>query len=137
MAARPLTWNTEFLPDGVLRVAFVGQGSIGSDGNEDGERMRQAIRDILARYGPARLVIDLCNFEYRFGDWIGSVPLQGLRALGPGRVCVLTNGETAAALGSLWEFSKLGQLIPLVSDLREALLYLSRSGGGAPPNRSP
>ena len=114
MAAQPLTWNTEFLPDGVLRVAFVGKGGIGSDGNEDGERMQQAIRDILAEQGPAGLVIDLCNFEYRFGDWIGSVPLQGLRELGRGRVCVLTTGETAAALGSLWEFSKLDQLIPLV-----------------------
>jgi hypothetical protein len=68
MAARPLTWNTELLPDGVLRVAFVGQGGIGSDGNEDGEQMRQAIRDTLAGYRPARLVIDLSSFEYRFGD---------------------------------------------------------------------
>jgi hypothetical protein len=127
MVARPLTWNTDLLPDGVIRVAFVGQGGIGSDGNEDGERMRQAIRDILAGHGPAWLVIDLCNFEYRCGDWIGSVPLQGLLALGRGRVCILTTGETAAALGSLWEFSKLGHLIPLVSDLREALLYLSGS----------
>jgi hypothetical protein len=128
MTAPCLTWSTERLPDGVLRVAFSGQGGIGSDGNGDGERMRQAIHEALIVHRPAALVIDLCGFEYRFGDWIGSVPLQALRTLGRGRVCVLTSGETAAALGSLWEVSKLGQLIPLVGDLREALSCLSGPG---------
>src|SRR5262245_51404451 len=109
MAARCLTWTTEQLPDAALRLAFAGEGGIGSDGNQDGARMREAVREALAEHCPVALVVDLCGFRYRFGDWIGSVPLTALRALGRGRVCVLTTGETAAALHPLWEFSKLGQ----------------------------
>jgi hypothetical protein len=104
---------------------------MGSDGNRDGEEMRKAIRAALAEYGPAALVIDLCDFEYRFGDWIGSAPLTALRPLGRGRVCVLTTGATSAALHSLWEFSKLSQVIPLVGELDETLRYLARCVGRA------
>ena len=89
MTMRSVTWSTEHLPDGVLRVAFAGQGGTGSDGNPDGERMREAICAVLTQSSPRALVIDLCGFEYRFGDWIGAVPLAALRTLGPGRVCVL------------------------------------------------
>lgn len=129
-AAQSLAWDLEQLPDGVLRVAFSGRGGIGSEGNADGERMQDAIREALARCRPRALVIDLCDFEYRFGNWIGAAALTALRALGRGRVCVLASGKTAAALRPLWEGSKLDHLIPLVGEPREALLRLTERGAG-------
>lgn len=133
MHEQTLAWGTEQLPEGVLRIAFTGRGGFGSDGNSDGERMREAIRGALAQYSPKSLVIDLRDFEFSCGDWICPVLIQGMRSLGPRRVCVLTSGgESAAALTSLWEITKLSQLIPFFSELGEALAYLSRSGGVAP-----
>lgn len=133
MVTPSLTWKAEQLPDGVLRLAFMGRCRIGSEGNSDGERMREAIREVLAAHDPAELVIDLSGFEYRFGDWIGAVPLTALRALGRGHVCVFAGGETAVALRSLWALAKLEPQIPLVEELSEAIRYLSgsdeRAGG--------
>ena len=79
----------------------------------------------MAGGGARGLVIDLTDFEYRFGNWIGAVPLWALRTLGMGRVCLLASGETAAALRSLWEPTQLDRLVPLFGDLRESLGYLS------------
>jgi len=127
MSSPPLTWNAEKLPDGVLRVAFAGRGGLGSDGNQDGERMREAIREVLAVHGPTALVIDLSGFTYTFGNWIGAVPLTALEALGAGRVCVLATGNTAGALHSLWALAKLDAVIPLFQELSGALAYMSES----------
>jgi hypothetical protein len=90
--------------------------------------MREAVHASLAEHEPTGLVVDFRGFEYRSGDWIGSVPLGALRTLGRDRVCVLAASETAAALRSLWELGKLDQLIPLVEELDEAIVYLSGSG---------
>src|SRR5262245_31790197 len=81
MATRSLMWNAEQLPQGVLRVAFTGQGGIGSEGNQDGQHMTEAIRQALAEYRPTALIIDLCDFEYRFGDWIGSPAVTAMQTL--------------------------------------------------------
>jgi len=82
--------------------------------------MREAVKGILAKYSPKTRLIDLCSFEYQFGDWIGSVLLTALHALERGRVCILPTGATGPAIRSLWEFSKLDQLIPLVQNVDEA-----------------
>jgi hypothetical protein len=114
----------------VLVVSFHGRGGIGSDGNPDGERMRAAVRGALED-GPADgLVIDLTGFEYRFGNWIGSVPMAAVRALGIGRVCVVAAGETAAALRSLWEPSRMDRVVPLLGEFEEAVRSLSESQAG-------
>jgi hypothetical protein len=125
MSARNLTWNSEQLPEGVLRLAFAGRGGIGSEGNPDGEQMREAVRQVLATHSPVGLLIDLSDFEYRFGDWIVSGPLAALRTLGRGRVCVLANGDTGVALRDLWDICRLGQGIPLVGERGEARRYFS------------
>jgi hypothetical protein len=125
MDESPLTWTTELLPGGILRVAFMGRGRVGSEGNPDGDRMREAIHDALAAYNPTALVIDLRRFEYCFGNWIAAAPLAALRALGPHRVCVLVTGETATALHRLWESVSLQQIVPLVGELADALSYLT------------
>jgi hypothetical protein len=122
-----LTWTAEKLTDSTLRLAFAGQGGIGSDGNREGEQMRAAIRAAIVEHGPAALIVDLSGFEYRFGDWIGSVLVTG-RALGKCRICVIATGETAEALRSLLQFSRLDQLFPLVGNLSEALACLSAPG---------
>jgi hypothetical protein len=92
--------------------------------------MTEAVANAIAEHHPAGLVIDLRGFEYRFGDWIGAVPLRALGALGSGRVCILATGATAAALRSLWKLGKLDTLFPLFEESREAERYLS--GGGSP-----
>jgi hypothetical protein len=130
LAARAVTWTAQQLPDGVLRVAFEGQGGSGSEGNHDGAQMGRAIREALAQYRPRALIIDLSTFEYRFGDWIGTAPILAVRVLGPGRVCVLATGKTAAALRSLWALG-LHTLMPLVGQLPDALLHLTGTGGPA------
>src|SRR4051794_13462050 len=94
----PVTWTVEPLGGGLLRVSFVGCGGVGSDGNPDGESMRGAIREALAAYGPGGLIIDLRGFDYRFGNWIGSVPVVALKPLGSGRVCLVAAGESAESL---------------------------------------
>lgn len=124
-----VTSSIEQLTDGVLRVAFTGHGGLGSDGNPDGERMREAIGEAIAGFAPKALVVDLTGFEYRFGDWIAVAAITALKSLGQGRVCILATGETAAAICSLWEVTRLGSLIPLFSDPSDALLYLSGHRG--------
>src|SRR5262245_48429208 len=89
--------------------------------------MREAIREVLAGGAPAGLVIDLTSFEYRFGDWIGAVPLAAVRLVGMGRVCLLAAGDSAAALRWLWEPSRLDRIAPVFGQLPEALQYLSGS----------
>lgn len=79
------------------------------------------------RIDPKSIVIDLRDFEYRFGDWIAAAPLTAARTLGQGRVCVVATGETATAFRSLLEWSKLCRFIPLFGELAEAMLYLSAS----------
>lgn len=123
-----LTWSAEHFPDGILRIAFAGRAGIGSDGNPDGEWMRRAIREALAEYRPASLVIDLRNFEYRFGDWIGAVAVTALVELGTNRVCLVASGATAAAMHSLWTIGKLDRLSPLFGELSEARSYLTHHG---------
>ncbi len=125
MTPPSVTWNTEQLPKGIVRLSFAGTGRMGSYGNPDGARMQEAIKEVLAKYSPKSLIIDLCSFEYRFGNWIGSALLMAWLALGRGHVCILATGETASALRSLWESSKLDQIIPLVQDADEALERLS------------
>jgi hypothetical protein len=109
----------------MLRVAFQGRGGIGSEGNPDGDRMREAIGEVLAEGTPAGLVIDLIAFEYRFGDWIAAALLVAAKLAGRGRTCVLATGETAAALRSLWEQNRLDRIVPVFGQLPEALRYLS------------
>ena len=46
----------------------------GSKGNLDGDRMCAAVREIVMAQHSMGLVVDLSEFEYRFGDWIGAVP---------------------------------------------------------------
>lgn len=128
MSTRNLTWNTEQLPDRVLRLAFVGRGGIGSGSNPDGKLMREAVRQEVAAHSPVSLVIDLSNFEYRYGDWIVSVPSAALRALGLGRVCVLATGDTGAALRTLWDICRLGQAFPIVGESDEARRYFLEAG---------
>src|SRR5687768_9550120 len=120
-----VTWTTDDLPGGMLRVAFQGRGGIGSEGNPDGERMREAIGEVLAGGTPAGLVIDLTAFEYRYGDWIAAALLVAAKLAGRGRVRVLATGETAAALRSLWEQNRLDPIVPIFGQLEDALLYLS------------
>jgi hypothetical protein len=127
VAPSSLTWTTERRAGGVLVVSFHGRGGLGSGGNPDGGWMREAIREALADGEAAGLAIDLTGFEYRFGDWIGSVPLVAVKMLGIGRVCVVAVGETAAALRSLWESSRMGLAVPLLGGLEEAVRYLSGS----------
>ena len=79
-------------------------------GNPDGERMRAAVHEVLTTKHPTGLVVDLSAFEYRFGDWIGLVPLAAMRVVGVGQVCVVACGETGTALGKLWEVSRLGDI---------------------------
>jgi hypothetical protein len=67
MSTPSLTWGVGQLAQGVLRVAFTGRGGPGSEGNPDGERMREAIREVLPEHRPAALVIDLRGFDCRFG----------------------------------------------------------------------
>jgi hypothetical protein len=139
MAESRVAWTADRLPGGVLRLAFVGRGGLGSEGNPDGKRMQEAIRAVLGQCTPAGLVIDLTGFEYRFGNWIGAVPLAALKPLGNGRVCLLAAGETAEALRALWEPTHLGRLVPIFVELVEALRYLAGSALGSsaaePPGR--
>jgi hypothetical protein len=89
-----------------------------------------AVREVLAAHHPTGLVVDLSAFEYQFGDWIGSVPQAAIREVGVGRVCVVASGETGTAVGSLWEVSHLGRLIPLFASLEEALAHLAQPAEG-------
>jgi hypothetical protein len=125
MNATHLTWKAEVLPGGILHLMVAGRGGIGSAGNPDGARIGQWIRRVLMEHHPCALVIDLREFEYRFGDWIAAPPLAALRSLGPGRVCLLADGETLVALRSLWTFAKLDRFIPVVEQLPDALAYFS------------
>jgi hypothetical protein len=129
MDTSPVTWETERMPGGILRIAFAGRGGWASEGNSDGERMRQAIDSAVVQSdAPSGLVIDLRSFEYRFGNWIAAAALIALRRVGNGRVCVVATGETATALQSLWNYTNyLNGVIPPLSGLDDALLYLSGS----------
>jgi len=42
-----LTWTTERRAGGLLVVSFYGRVGLGSDGNADGQRMQDAIREAL------------------------------------------------------------------------------------------
>ena len=125
MAKFAIAWSSEILPCGTGLIVFTGHGGDGSCGNLDGALMRAAIRSVLATMQPIGLIVDLSSFEYRFGDWIASVPLAAVPTLGIGRVCVVAGGETAAALNRLWEVSRLGSAVLLFGNLVEALRYLS------------
>jgi hypothetical protein len=82
----PVTWTIEPIAGGLLCVAFEGCGGIGSDANPDGELMRRPTGEVVAEYSPTGLMIDLRGFDYRFGDWIGTVPIAALKPLGLGHV---------------------------------------------------
>jgi hypothetical protein len=118
----------------VLVVSFRGRGGVGSYGNPDGERMQGAVRGALAGGAATGLVIDLTGFEYRFGNWIGSVPLVAVKPLGIGRVCMVAVGETAESLQSLWEMSRMDRVVPLFDGLEEAVRYLM---GAEPSSQKP
>src|SRR5262245_46935446 len=115
-----LTWTTERRAGGLLVVSFYGRVGLGSDGNADGQRMQEAIREALNGGAIRGLIIDLSLLEYRFGDWIGAVPLGAVKRLGKGRVCLVAIGETAAALRSLWQLTGMGRMVPLVEGLSAA-----------------
>ncbi len=125
MLGSPVTWITSYLPGDVLQLTFRGRGGIGSAGNPDGEQMREAIQAAVADKAPAGLVIDLTEFEYRFGDWIGDLAVAAVKVVGTGRVCLLATGETAGALRSLWKPSRLDRIIPVFGQMPEALRYIS------------
>ncbi|MBI3861427.1 MAG: hypothetical protein HY290_05985 [Planctomycetia bacterium] len=120
------TCITEQLPNGILRIAFTGSGGVGSAGNPVGEQMEMAVEQVLSAHDPSALLIDFSQFEYQFGDWIGSAPLRAVRALGRNRVCLLATGPTGEALRSLLNACNLGQILPLVGSTDEALRYLSQ-----------
>src|SRR5262249_46280630 len=130
MGGPAIAWTSEVLPGDIVRVAFTGQGGIGSGGNPDSERMCAAVREVPTAHHLTGLVVDLSAFEYQYGDWIGAVPLAAVRAVGAGRVCVVASGETGTALGSLWDVLRLGQVVPLLASLEEALAHLSQPGQG-------
>jgi len=120
-----LTWTTERRAGGLLVVSFYGRVGLGSDGNAHGHQMQEAIREALTSGATSALIIDLSLLEYRFGDWIGAVPLQAVKQLGIGRVCLVAAGETATALRALWESSRMGRVVPLVAGLEAAEQQLS------------
>ncbi|MFO0849860.1 MAG: hypothetical protein U0871_15095 [Gemmataceae bacterium] len=119
--------TTEHLPGGVLWVKFTGRGGMGSDGNDDGRRMRQLLSEALSA-GPATgVIIDLTGFDYRFGNWIGSVPLDAVRRFTPkfGRVCLVATGPTAEALLPMWTVTKFDRVVPMFGDVDHALHHLT------------
>jgi len=122
-----VTWTSQRRESGVLVVSFHGRGDIGSDGNPAGRKMREAMREEIAASSPAGVIVDLTDFEYRFGDYIGTVPLTAAKLLGIGRACVVARGETGAALQSLWDYARLDKNVPLFAALEDAEKYLSKS----------
>jgi len=86
MGESTVTWKTEHLTQGVLRIAFGGKGGIGSEGAADGTRMRVGIDEALSVHEPEALLVDLRSFDYEFGNWIWGPLVGALRALGGGRV---------------------------------------------------
>jgi hypothetical protein len=122
-----LTWRTALLPADVLQVAFAGKGNSGSEGNADGNQMSRAIQSLITDHRPKALLIDLTDYEYRYGDWIAAPALLAMRLLGRGKVCLLATGATGVAVRSLWSASRLDRLLRIVADVTEGVAYLDSS----------
>ena len=125
----PLTSQVDVFPDGLLVVTFSGTVGIGSAGNEHGTQMADVLRRAVAEHRPDRLLIDLRSLGYQWGDWIGSPLLLARKQLGTGRVCVVAAVDTFKALSSLWALG-LNRLVPLMSDIGEAMAFLGPSQRG-------
>lgn len=94
--------------------------------------MQAVLHGALEGAGAAGLIVDWTDFEYRCGDWIGSVPLPAVQRLGIGRVCLVAQGATAAALHPLWEMSGMDRIVPLFEEVGEAERFLA-----GPEQKSP
>lgn len=129
MSDPTITATVEHLTGGVLWVKFVGRGGVGSEGNDDGRRMRQLLGDALSAGSATGVIIDLTGFDYRFGEWIGSVPVDVLRRFGPkaGRVCLVATGRTAEALLPIWTLTKWDRVVPVFGDVTRAVRHLTES----------
>jgi hypothetical protein len=125
----PVSWTVEPREGGLLLIAYLGHSGEGSAGIPDGHRMHRAVREAVeAEPRPSGLILDLRAFDYRFGDWIGTLPLAALKRLGPGRVCLLADGPPAESLRALWEASRLSRIVPIFADEREAIGFLVETG---------
>lgn len=124
MGESSLTWTSKLRAGSICVLSFHGRGGIGSGGIPDRDRMREAVRGALTIGAATGLVIDLTDFEYRFGGWITSVPLAATKALGTRRVCLVAVGETAASLRPLWELTCMDRIAPLFDGLDEAVRYI-------------
>ncbi len=119
--------SVEVVPidDGIFRLVFSGTAGIGSKGNVHGTQMHDAVRALVERNEPRGILIDFCQLNYQFGNYIGAALLG--KGFPRNRMCVLADGETLRCLRSLWDASGLNEILPPIFDNEiEAIHYITR-----------
>ena len=111
----------------VLEVAFAGS----SEGEQHPFPAGKILQEEVAKHLPEHLVINLLEFDYRFGDALPGALVAGLVAahkLGPGRkVRILAAGQTSANLDKVLTEFKTANLFggQTYSDMDTALAHVS------------
>jgi hypothetical protein len=129
MASPPLCVETDWIADGVARVAFSGTLA---DGRQHWHQVASFFREFFAQNNPRGLVVDLRDLIYPItcGDSICPFFVCPKSRLLLGRRCVVASGQTAANMQWVRD-ARLDKISPIFCTIEEAIEYVNRDTGAS------
>lgn len=114
---------TSELSPGYIRIAVSGVAGIGSAGNQHGDQIRDVIQDAVACGSPHGILVDLREFQYRYGNYLCTAVATKVSCRNG--ICVLASGSSFVALRELWNLSGWHKVAPLFDDESQAVQHLT------------